>query len=244
MKKFLTGLSCLLLFFNVMAQTKTQDSVAILIMDRMSDVIGDLGSCSFHLNTSSDVVDSNNLLVKKFSNFEVYMNGPDKMLVNAHGWKGHRQFMYNGDVLAYYSFDENNYGVIPTPDNIVSMIDSVHDVYDIDFPAADFFYPAFTDDLLEDADTVRYVGMDKIEDKEYFHIMAFGKNKIFQFWIDNDAYNLPSKFCITYKNQPGHPQYWAEFSDWKINPDLPDAMFDFQPPPRATELRILSKSGN
>jgi len=243
MKNILLCLYCLLFFFNGMAQAKKQDSVAILIIDRMSDVIGDLQSCSFHLNTSQDIADTVGI-IKKFAAYDVYMGGPDKMLVNAHGWHGHRQFMYNGTDLAYYSFDENNYGILPVPDNIIAMIDSVHEMYDIDFPAADFFYPAFTDDLLEEADSVLYLGIDVIEGKEYFHIQAISKERTYQFWIDNNAYNLPAKFVITDRTKPGNPQYAASFSDWKINPDLPDAMFDFQPPPAAAKVRIMSKTGN
>ncbi|HEX5150481.1 MAG TPA: DUF2092 domain-containing protein [Parafilimonas sp.] len=241
MKNIVTCAIWFLFTIGAIAQTKKQDSAAILIIDRMTDVIGDLQSCSFHLSTSNDVADTVGL-VKKFASYEVYMEGPDKMLVNAHGWKGHRQFMYNGNQLAYYSFDENNYGMIPAPDNIISMIDSIHHMYDIEFPAADFFYPAFTDDLLENTDTVLYLGMIKIEDKEYLHILASNKTTSFQFWINNDAYDLPAKFVITDKTKPGNPQYEASFSNWLINPDLPDAMFDFEPPPGAARLRIASKT--
>lgn len=241
MKRTIITSCMILLGFAATAQAKKQDSIAILIIDRMSDVIGDLQSCSFHLSSANDVADTFGL-IKKFANYEVYMSGPDKMLINAHGWRGHRQFMYNGAELAYYSFDENNYGVIPVPDNIVGMMDSVHSMYDIDFPAADFFYPAFTDDLLEDSDTLLYLGMEQIEDKEYFHILASSKERTFQFWIDNDAYNLPAKFVVTDKTKPGNPQYLAAFSDWKINAEFPDAMFNFQPPPNATELHLMSKN--
>lgn len=243
MKNIFIGVFLMLLFFNATAQTKKQDSVAILIIDRMSDVIGDLRSCSFHLTTSHDITDTVGV-IKKFTSYDVYMGGPDKMLVNAHGWRGHRQFMYNGTNLAYYSFDENNYGILSVPSNVIEMIDSVHHMYDIDFPAADFFYPAFTDDLLEEADSVLFLGMDVIENKEYFHILATSKERTFQFWINNDAYNLPAKFVITEKTKAGNPQYAASFSDWIINPDLPDAMFDFQPPPGAARVRIMSKTGN
>lgn len=241
MKKVIITSCCMLVWIAATAQAKKQDSIAILIIDRMTDVIGDLQSCSFHLSTSSDVLDTPGL-IKKFANYEVYMSGPDKMLVNAHGWRGHRQFMYNGTELAYYSFDENNYGILQVPDNIIQMIDSVHHMYDIEFPAADFFYPAFTDDLLEDSDTLLFLGLDKIENKEYFHVLASNKEQTFQFWVNNDAYNLPAKFAITDKTKPGNPQYLASFSNWNINPDLPDAMFDFLPPPAAARLRIASKN--
>jgi hypothetical protein len=242
MKKIFTSSLCVIVCCIANAQAKLQDSTAILIIDRMTDVIGDLQSCSFHLNVSTDVPDTQYSLVKKFNSDDVYMEGPDKMLVNVHGYKGHRQFMYNGNQLAYYSFDENNYGIIPAPNTIIKTIDSIHAMYDIDFPAADFFYPAFTDDLLENVDTLLFLGIVQIEDKEYLQILASNKGTTYQFWINNDAYDLPAKFVITDKTKPGYPQYQATFSDWIINPDLPDAMFDFQPPPGASRLQILSKT--
>ena len=122
------------------------------------------------------------------------------------------------------------------------MIDSINSHYDIEFPAADFFYPAFTDDLLQASDSLTFVGMERMGSKEYFHIISYGKAMDIQFWINNDAYNLPARFSITYKNKPGAPQYLAMFSDWQLNPALPAAMFDFLPPPDATLVRMMSKS--
>lgn len=223
------------------AQPSKFDSTAILILDRMTDVIGGLESCSFKVTAANDVAAPAKEVVKYFSDYEVFMGGPDKMLVNAHGHKGHRQFLYNGQRLAYYSFDERNYGIIPTPNTVIKMIDSLHAVYDMDFPAADFFYPSFTDDLLEHSDSIRFLGTERIGAKEYFHIIAFAKEEDVQFWISSDAYNLPARFSIAYKAKEGTPQYLALFSDWNINPHLPAAMFDFTPPPGATQLRILSK---
>jgi hypothetical protein len=242
MKKILTGLSGILIVLGLIAQPKKQDTLAILIMDRMADVIGDLESCSFKLTVANDAAGPSKGFVKYFSEYEIYMGGPDKMLVNAHDTKGHRQLWYNGNQLAYYSFDENNYGIVPTPNNLISMIDSVNKKYDVDFPAADFFYPSFTDDLLSYSDSLRFLGMENIGSKEFFHVIAYSKEMDAQFWINNDAYNLPARFAITYKNKPGNPQYLGIFSDWEINPHLPSAMFDFLPPPGAAKVRIMSKT--
>ncbi|MHA4842927.1 DUF2092 domain-containing protein [Flavitalea antarctica] len=230
------------------AQPKTFDSLAVLIIDRMADVIGDLESCSYALTTATDVEVTNHMqteksvYIKYFTDYTVYMGGSNKMLINAYGYKGHRQYMYNGKQFAYYSFDENNYGLIPAPATVIKTFDSLSDNYGIEFPAADFFYPALTDDILAHSDSLRYLGIEKINAKEYFHIIAFNPEEIIQFWINNDAYNLPARFSITYKKQPGNPQYLAIFSEWQINPRFPEAMFEFVPPPGAGRLRIQSKN--
>ena len=241
MKKLFIFFSGMLVSLGLSAQSKSDDSVALIILDRMSGVISDMESCSFKLNTESDVQEPPYGLVKRFGEYETFMSGPNKMLVIGQGHKGHRQFVYNGQQLSFYSFDEHNYGVIPAPSTTIKTMDSVNTAYGIEFPAADFFYPAFTDDLIENTDSIRYLGMVTIEGKHYFHIMAYAREMNLQFWINDDAYTLPGKFAITYKNQEGNPQYMASFSEWQINPNLPEAMFDFYPPPGAHQIRIMSK---
>lgn len=243
-KKYITILLPVILMVQAAgAQAKKkQDSLAIIIIDRMADVIGDMESCRFRLNVANDVRDQSRGLIKQFTDYEVFLSGPDKMLVNAQGDKGHRQFMYNGSQMAFFSFDEHNYGILPAPPTTIRMIDSLHDQYDFDFPAVDFFYPAFTDDIIQEADSILFLGTVTMKDKEYFHIIAHNKLVTFQFWVNNDAYNLPAKFAITYKTEAGTPQYLASFSDWEVNPKLPAALFDFLPPPGASRIRIMSKT--
>jgi hypothetical protein len=244
MKKQILIFGISLLSLSGFAQPAKCDSVAVLLMDRMSDFIGELQSCSYKLNVAEDVMNEDNIMVKKFSEDEVYMVGPDKMLVSKNGSKGHQSYMYNGTQLAYYSHNENNYGIIEAPDNIIETIDKVNADYDLEFPAADFFYPAFTDDLIENSSEIKYIGKSMVNGKECFHIMAIGSDFDFQFWISNDAYNLPMKFVYVYKNKKGAPQYEGTFRDWKINPVFPDSMFNFLPPPGAKQITIVSKIQN
>ncbi len=195
MKKILIALCGAMISFSTIAQSNKYDTLAVLIIDRMADVIGDLESCSFKLNVANDVNEPSRGLVKRFSDFDVYMGGPDKMLVNVHGYKGHREMWYNGEQMAYYSFDENNYGILKTPDNIIKTIDSVNDLYDIEFPAADFFYPAFTDDLLQSSDSLRFLGVTNIGGKQYFDVISYGKEMNIEFWI-NDVHSTWAFFQI------------------------------------------------
>jgi hypothetical protein len=241
MKKIFIGLVWTCVSLTATAQANNYDTLAVLIFDRMSGIIGDMESCSFKLNVANDVAETAGL-VKQFTDYEVYLEGPDKMLITAQGFKGHRQFYYNGKYFAHYSYDENNYGILKTPGNTIETIDHLHKNYGIDFPAADFFYPTFTDDMLELSDSIRFLGMVQIRGKEYYTIMAYSEKINVQFWINNDAYNLPGKFVITYKDKPGSPQYAGAFSEWQINPVFPVSMFEFIPPPGAKEVRILSNA--
>jgi hypothetical protein len=216
------------------------DSAAIFIMDRMSDVIGDLEACSYKLHTASDEKNDVHGLVRSYGVDEVYMSGPDKLLVSIKNQKGHRQYMYNGKQMVYYSFAENNYGTIEAPSTTMEAIDKIHNEYGVNFPAADFFYPTFTDDMITLFEEIRYLGKVTIDNKECFHVLGKNKDMTVQFWINNDAFTLPAKMLITQNSD--HSQYEVTFSNWKINPNLPEAMFDFLPPAGANRLRIVAKN--
>ncbi|MHA3788887.1 DUF2092 domain-containing protein [Flavobacterium hauense] len=227
--------------FSGYSQTAKVDSLAVIVLNRMSDIIGSLHSCSFTLNTAYDESGEHGL-EKKFCEHVVLMKGPDKMLVQARGENFHKGYWYNGEQIIYYSYDQNNYSVIDGQNTIMETIDHVHDNYGIDFPASDFFYPTFTDDVIAFSSTVAYLGKKKVEGKDCFHVFTESPTRIVQIWVSDDAYNLPLKFLIIYKDKENSPQYIASFSDWKINPDLPDALFDFNPPPMANEIKMINKS--
>ena len=112
------------------------DPGAVMIMDRMADMIGSLTSVTYVVRTSNDVTDPDFGTIARFGTHQVSMTGPNRMLVNTINDKRHVGYWYNGEHVVYYSFTENNYGVMDAPDNIMATIDSVHATYGVDFPAA------------------------------------------------------------------------------------------------------------
>ena len=222
-------------------ESKNIDSTAIFILDKMADVIGDLESVSFELNNSNDKFDSDNNIEKQYSKSIISFSGPDKLMTKVEGTDGTKGFWYNGSYLSFYNFDENNYVTLEAPENTLEMIDEMHLNYDFQFPAADFFYPSLTDDMMEQFDSIKYLGKKTIDNEECYHIMATNKELNVQLWISNKTYLLPKHFVIIYKNK-SNLQYQSTFSNWSLNPNIPDAVFDFLPPPKARLISILKKS--
>jgi len=241
MKKLLFSFLFIGLFFPARTQEKTYDSIAIVILDHMSAILGDLTSCRFRLDVESDLSDPDLGLVTSHEVSDVSFGGPDKMLMHITGDKGHRGYWYNGKTLTWYSFTENNYVVINVPNQIIAMIDSVNDTYGIDFPAADFFYPTLNDDLIDQCDYISYQGKTRLNDKTCLQIVAKNKKMTVQFWVSDEALFLPVKMVITYYDNSVIQRYEATFSDWQINPGLPSAMFEFALPPGAKQISILPR---
>jgi len=246
MSKTLSFFVLVLLFAGrTSAQTKTQpqirriDTVAVAILDKMSAVIGDLSSCSVTIKSNYDVTSKHLGLIKHSDEEQLFLHGPDKLLVKSDGDHGSRDFYFDGARFSYYSLDKNQYGQIEAPMSLVAMIDTVSKLYGIEFPAADFLYPSFVDDILADSKELVYLGLTKVDGKECYHIAGTAADKTFQFWISDDAYSLPLKMVIIYTNQEMNPQYEAVLSDWQVNPNLPDAMFTFTIPHRAERVKMM-----
>ena len=239
MRKFVSCLIFIGLAATGFSQAKMYDTLAIVVLDHMSAVIGDLNSCRFTLTSESDMADPDFGMVTSHNVSNVWFSGPDKLLIEARGDKGHRGYWYNGKTLTWYSFTENNYVVIPVPGTTIAMIDSVNDTYGIDFPAADFFYPTLSDDLLQNSDAISFLGRKMIGDQSCFQIVARNRNMTIQIWVSDDVFFLPLKFEINYKRTSGETRYEATFSGWQINPSMPDKMFEFSVPPNANEISIL-----
>jgi hypothetical protein len=241
MRKLLICLVFLGLAVSVHSQEKSYDTLAIVVLDHMSAIIGDLNSCRFTLNAEIDVTDAQLGTVTSHEVSNVWFSGPGKMVIEIWGDKGHRGFWYSNSSLTWYSFTENNFVVIPVPDHTIAMIDSVNDTYGIDFPAADFFYPTLTDDLIGASDYIAFQGRTKIGDQTCFQVVATNKEMTVQLWISDEVLFLPLKLVIVYNGKSNTRRYEATFSDWQLNPLLPDAMFEFALPPGAHQVSILPR---
>ncbi|MEJ2163711.1 MAG: DUF2092 domain-containing protein [Robiginitalea sp.] len=216
------------------------DPIAIRLIDKMGEVLGSLEACSFDLTTVYDEANKEGFLERKFEQNKIYFRGPDKMAIRSRGEKGNMGYWYNGSLLTWYSYDQNNYVTIPAPSTIIETIDSVNTVFGFRFPAADIMYPSFGDDILEDFDSVKFAGLKKLGDMDYFHIIAENDHYNFQLWIENGAFYLPKKYLIIKKGMAPEIEE-GTFDQWITNANLPDEIFEFTPPKNADLISIMPK---
>jgi hypothetical protein len=224
---------------HVQAQMRRIDTVAVAILDKMSAMIGELSSASVTVRSNYDVGTKELGLIKHSDDQQLYLHGPSQLLLRSEGDQGSRDFYFDGKTLSYYSMDKNQYGQIDAPMSLVEMIDTVNKLYGIEFPAADFLYPTFVDDILSESKTLVYLGLTKVDGKDCFHIAGATRDKTYQFWISDDAFTLPMKMVIVYTAKEMNPQYEAVLSDWQVNPNLPDALFQFTIPHRARKVKLM-----
>ena len=217
-------------------QSNEYDTRAVETLDNLTDTIGELSSCSYTVEVyiSDEQGDETNNLS------DVYLRGPDKMYIENKGTKGDKSFWFNGKSFAYFLFNKSEYDIVEAPGDILEVIDLLHDKYGIDFPASDFLYPSLTDDVLEHHNQLLYLGEEKMDDIICISIEAINDEHIVQMFIEKET-NLPYKFAVESKTNES-VYYEAVFSNWRVNPELPDIMFEFQAPENSTQVKFQPKN--
>ena len=218
------------------------DSVAIVLLDSMSDAITVLESCSFTLNTEYDIFNDRLGLVKQSDEANVNLKAPDKFYVKRTGDKGNKRLYYDGKILTYYSEDNNQYAVSPAPSTIIETIDSIQNHFGVEFPASDIFYPDFVDSVLSLSINLEYLGLTSVDNRISHHVAGTTADFSYQLWIAADGTALPVKMAIVYTSRPGSPQYEALFKNWTLNPVLQDSMFEFIVPDGATKVKFAKNN--
>lgn len=236
--KFLFLIGFVIMTITANAQTQRIDSTAVFILKRTTESLQYIKSCSFKAIMTYDIFNESLGLVKHSVDEKVSIKFPDKMKIISSGDQGNKSLWYNGKTFYYYSFNNNTYAVTEAPKSVIETIDETSKKFGIEFPAADFFYETFIEDLKSEHGTLMFLGKTVIDDKECFHIAGKDKNKSFQFWIGTDDNFLPVKMVIVYTNDKDKPQFEAVYKDWIINPDFSDYMFEFSAPPKAAKVKL------
>ena len=231
-------LSAIVLFGCSANKKGLYEADAINALDDLTEVIGQLKSCSFTLNTSVVRAETEST-EPVFKTLDLYMRGSNNMYYYSESNNERVGHWYNGEKLAVFNFDNNQYDIMDAPATIMETINLFHKDFKVTFPAADFFYPTLTDDIIQNCDTVIISGTKVIDDVECTEINATNENIDIYILIEKET-NLPKALAIYYLGDREGEHFLSLFSNWRKDPNLPDNIFKFSPPENATKISILT----
>jgi hypothetical protein len=132
------------------------------------------------------------------------------------------------------------YGVVKSPGQIDMALDQMLKDYGLTMPVADFLYSNPYAVLTEKVITGALIGLHSCGGQRRCHHLAFTQEAIdWQIWIEDGPRPLPRKLVITYKLEPGSPQFVARLSKWDFHPGLSKSDFEFKLPKGASEIKFL-----
>jgi hypothetical protein len=92
--------------------------------------------------------------------------------------------------------------------------------------------------------SANYVETTTITDVPCDHVAARTSTGVdIQVWVAQGSEPLPRRVVITYKDETGQPQFWADLSNWNLAPEVSDALFTFTPPAGADRIQFLTVVG-
>jgi hypothetical protein len=206
------------------------------LLKQMSDYIGSADQFTFHADISFDHVLPSGQKLQFSAAEDVALKRPGRLYVEWRGDLGDRQFWYDGKSITLSDPATPFYATEAAPPDIDGMLDRLVPRIDFAPPLADFLYHDPYQNVRPKVQYGLYLGLNDVGDRSC-HTLAFVEPDIdWQIWIETGPQLTPCKLVITYKTQPGQPQFTAVFTDWDFVPRIAEPVFTPDLPPGAEKI--------
>ncbi len=221
------------------ASASAQTIDAKLLLKQMSVEIAGLSSFIVHGDAYADARLDAGQIIEHASQVTLRLRrDPGSIRITNQSAEDTEEIYFDDGLLSVYSGNENFYARTTIPKDLDSMLDfAVNDV-GIDAPLLDFVSANIADDLLQNAEDVRYLGTSLIREEILHHIGIRTADVDIQIWVANEGRPLPGKLVISSKWEGGSPRFVAFFK-WDTDPEFRRDLFKFEPPDDAIEVEFL-----
>lgn len=206
------------------------------LLRQMSDYLGSADQFTFHADINFDHVLPSGQKLQYAAVEDVALERPGRLYVEWHSDLGDRQFWYDGKSVTLYDPAAPFYAAEAAPPEIDSMLDELVPKLDFAPPLTDFLYH---DPYRSVSGRLRYgiyLGLNDVDGRSC-HTLAFVEQDIdWQIWIGAGPQLAPCKLVISYKTQPGQPQFTAIFTDWDFAPRIAEPVFTPDLPPGTQKI--------
>jgi hypothetical protein len=161
---------------------------------------------------------------------------PNRAAADTTGDTLNRASWYDGKSLTILDKEHNTYAVLDAAPTIDRTLDKMEDEYGVVLPLTDILYSDPYAVLIQKVNYGRYLGLHLAAGVQCHHLVFAQDTIEWQIWIDAGERPVPRKLVITYVSEPGEPEYTAILRRWRLNPDLPDKLFVFEPPEGARRV--------
>jgi hypothetical protein len=226
-----------------LAQTPAQAERTV--EPKAGDALRKMGTClagarQFSLSvqvTSDDILDSGQKI--QLSNArKIVVVRPNRVYVELSGDLDNGQAVYDGQTFTILDNNQGTYSVTKVPDTLDEMMDYMVERYGLSMPLADILISDPYTSAIRNVRIGRYVGVHQVNGIKCHHL-AFRQDLIdWQIWIEDSDTPLPRKLVITYKEQPGQPQFVAVFDKWNLSAQVPEGLFTFKAPAGAKRVDL------
>jgi hypothetical protein len=221
------------------AAAETSTAEALEILKRSSDFLTGQKQLSFESRESYDTLQTNGMMIEFGNVRTVDVRRPDRLQIRVVGRNGERQrTVFDGKTLSTLFEDEQAYIQLEKPGSLDAVIDYMQDEIGAPMPLSDFIHTNFYADAIKEIKAGAVVGEETIAGTQCDHIVFHSDELGFQLWIEQGSRPVPIRVAIEFLQEPGAPQFRADFTKWSLGVSIPDESFAFRPPPNAEKLVV------
>jgi hypothetical protein len=210
---------------------------AMAVLQRMAELLAQAPRFSVTLDIGFDAVQDSGQKIEFGETRQIVLRRPDRLRVDATKRDGAQStLLFDGKDITVFHPQENVYATTTRPGSVDEAI--VYFVHDLGMrlPLAEMLTSHLAQRLPEQVRVADYVESSSIAGVPCDHLALRGDDADLQVWIAQGQQPLPRRPVITYRHADGRPQFWAQFSDWNLAPEAPDALFAFTPPTGAAKI--------
>jgi hypothetical protein len=207
-------------------------------LHRMGDYLQHAKYFSFNADIWQDVQLSSGQQVQAARTLAFNVRRPDRLRVEVRSTRRNRQLIYDGHDITLLNRVQNFYGTVAVPGSLDKALDAAVERFGINMPLEDFLHSDPYHDLTERVQSGIDIGPTTVLGTPCEHLAFTQGNIDWQVWVETGPRPVPKKFLITYKDEPGTPEFTAIFNKWDFSTPLPDFVFNFEPPPGASKIPV------
>jgi hypothetical protein len=226
---------------SVAVSTQTESMVsprAESVLRSACDFLAQRSAFTFRGEIWRERVDEAGQKIQFSRSVEMDVKRPDGLRLELTSPFDTRSIWYDGKTLTILDRKHNWYSAASMPSTLDAAVDTARDEYGIDLPLIDL---AVSDPYKNATDRVqgsRYYGISPVLGVLCHHLAFTQENVDWQVWIEEGPQPLIRKFVITYKNEPGQPEFTAFLTHWDITDPIADSDFVFSPPMGASKIEM------
>jgi hypothetical protein len=219
-----------------------RDERAMALLTHMADFLSQAQRISVTVDTGFDVVQESGQKLEFGETRTMIVRRPDHARIDITKRDGATSgFIFDGQEIAVFNTREHVYATAAKPGTLDEAIAYFMNDLDMRFPLAEMVSSQLAKTLPAKVRAASYVEPANMAGVPCDHLAFRGDQVDLQLWISQGDQPLPRRLVITYKQAEGQPQFWAQFRDWHLAPDVPDSLFVFTPPEGAAKITFASR---
>jgi hypothetical protein len=184
-----------------------------------------------------DVLQETGQMIEFGSHQEITVQRPDHFRINLSRRDGIQGLVvYDGKEIVLSDPDQAVYAKVPFKGEIDDAFDFLGEELQRPVPLRDLFASDLRDIMIEKIDAALYLGESTVGGVLCDHLALRNDSSDFQLWVAQGDEPLLQRIIITYKNEEGQPQFWAQFLKWELSPEITDKDFSYVPPQGAERI--------